>query len=250
MLKRAVDSVLEQSFRDFEFLICDDGSSHEAMEYLNQAAARDIRICLIRPGNKLDLAAKLNVCLDAANGEYIGRMDDDDYSYPDRFEKQLAVLETDQAIGFVGCNVELRKKGKTVGTRTLPLYPAVKDYYIVQPYIHPALLFRREALCAVNGYSEKTAQVLCEDYDLLLRLHREGYLGKNIQEVLLAYTVPESAKGSRTMRHRLNETITRFCRYKDLGILPKALPYVVKPVLTGLLPEKTLMMIKRKYYGR
>ena len=248
MLRRSVESIISQSFQDFEFLICDDGSSQEAQDYLNLAAAADSRIRLIRPGDKFSLAPKLNACLVAARGLFIGRMDDDDYARPDRFEKQISALMSDSKLSFVGSNVDLWQNEQTVGTRFLPECPTIRDYYITQPYVHPALIFKREALFKVGGYSEKRSQELCEDYDLLLRLHKNGYLGKNLQESLLTYTIPLNAKGSRRMRHRFHEMVTRFCRYRELGILPGALPYVVKPVLTGLLPEKLLIQIKRRYY--
>lgn len=249
-LRRAVESVLGQSFRDFEFLICDDGSSPEARAYLDRAAAKDVRIRLIRPGDRLGLASKLNACLEAAGGRFIGRMDDDDFSHPDRFRKQLEALMDDSEIGFVGCNVELFQNGRVVGIRILPEYPTLRDFYIVQPYIHPALIFRREVLSSVGAYSEGKRQELCEDYDLLLRLLKNGYRGRNLQESLLIYTIPSSARGKRTMHHRLNETMTRFCRFRELGVLPKALPYVIKPVLTGLLPERLLMEVKKRYYDK
>ena len=111
---------------------------------------------------------------------------------------------------------------------------------MVQPYIHPTLLFRREALAAVGGYSEEKHCILCEDYDLLLRLYAQGYSGANLQERLFDYTVPATAKGSRRMCHRWNEAVTRYRRFRQLGVLPGALPYVVKPLAVGLLPEPIL----------
>ena len=66
----------------------------------------------------------------------------------------------------------------------------------------------------------------------------------NLQENLLDYTLPQTAKGSRKMRHRWNETVTRYCRFRELGILPQALPYVIKPLAVGLLPEPVLRRLK------
>ena len=249
LLKRSVESILNQSFSDFELLICDDGSRKEALQLLDGYAERDGRLRLIRPGDKLDLASKLNTCLRCARGAFIARMDDDDCSHTDRFKKQLEQLESHEEIAFVGCNVTLVCQGEPLGTRALPEYPEIRDFYLVQPFVHPALVFRREALEAVNGYSESPRQILCEDYDLLLRLYAAGFRGMNLQEVLLDYTIPATAKGSRTMRHRWNEVLTRYDRYRELGILPSAAPYVVKPLAVGLIPEAILKKIKRKGIG-
>ena len=243
LLRRSVESVLNQTFDDFEFIICDTGSSVEATTYLESLA--DSRIKLVRRDGCLDLASKLNACLDVAKGQYIARMDDDDFSHSERFEKEVAFLESNN-FDFVGCNVALIQNGKEVGQRILPEKPTVRDFYLTQPYIHPALIFRKDALDAVGGYSESETCRLCEDYDLLLRLYKDGFVGANLQEVLLDYTIPLTTKGNRTMHYRMNEVKTRFRRFKELGKLPRALPYVVKPIITGLLPEKVLARAKRR----
>ena len=246
MLCRAVQSILNQSITDFEFLICDDGSSKEAMEYLDEISAADSRIKLIRHGELFSLPQKLNACLAAAKGKYIARMDDDDYSHPNRFVQQIDYLEKHSDIAFCGCSVNLCRNGAVIGKRILPHFPTVEDFYFVQPFIHPALMFRREALIAVNGYSEDKYCILCEDYDLLLRLYAVGYKGANIQQELFDYTLPLSAKGSRKMKHRFNEAVTRYRRFGDLKRLPKALPYVIKPLAVGLIPEPVLKKIKER----
>ena len=115
LLERSVRSILTQSFGDLELLICDDGSSVEAAALLDGAARCDPRIRLIRPGGVYPLPHKLNACLRAARGAYIARMDDDDFSRPDRLEKQLAYLRAHPDIAFVGCNVELVRGGQPAG---------------------------------------------------------------------------------------------------------------------------------------
>lgn len=246
VLERSVASMLAQTEGDFELLICDDGSSVDAMALVERMAAEDGRIRLLRPGGVASLPCKLNVCLKSAKGEWIARMDDDDYSHPDRLEKQLAYLQAHQELDFVGCNVNLVCEGRPVGQRRVPARPEVRDFYFSQPYIHPTLLFRRETLERVDGYSEDKRCVLCEDYDLLLRLYAAGCRGGNLQEALFDYTLPPSAKGSRRMCHRWNETVTRYRRFKQLGELPKAWPYVVKPLAVGLVPEKVLRWMKER----
>ena len=244
LLKRSVSSILDQTCPEFELLICDDGSTAEAMAYLDALALEEPRVRLIRRGELFSLAAKLNACLREAKGEWIARMDDDDFSHPERFEMQIEYLKTHSEIAFVGCNVNLWRDGNPVGERVLPEKPLVRDFYFVQPYIHPTLMFRKEALLKVGGYSESETCLLCEDYDLLLRLYGAGYPGANMQEKLFDYSVPAAAHGNRKMRHRWNEVRTRFARFRELGVLPGALPYVVKPIFVGLIPEKILRKLK------
>lgn len=246
LLKRSVDSILNQTLTDFEFLICDDYSVREAKELIENYSRTDSRVKLIRAGDKLSLAAKLNACLKVAAGEYIARMDDDDAAVPDRLEKQVNTLRKQEDISFAGSNVAIVRDGRHCGEWHLPEYPEIRDFYITQPYIHPTLVFRKSCLDKIGGYSESDRQVLCEDYDLLLRLYGSGYRGRNLQENLLVYTIPSTAKGARKMRHRWNETVTRWERFRDLDILPGALPYVFKPLAAGLLPESLLRLVKSR----
>ncbi|MCQ5128152.1 glycosyltransferase [Butyricicoccus faecihominis] len=248
-LRRSVTSILLQTYREFELLICDDGSSKAAQELLSELAKADRRIRLIRCGNLIGLPAKLNACLQEAKGIYIARMDDDDYSHVDRFEKQMQFLSENNNVGFVGCNVNLYCAGKIVGKRKLPEYPTVYDFLFVQPYIHPTLIFRREILEMVDGYSENKYCALCEDYDLLLRIYENGYHGANIQEIIFDYSVPTTVKGKRRMSARWNETVTRFRHFRLLHLLPKAWPYVFKPLLVGLMPAQILRMVKKRHDG-
>lgn len=247
LLRRAVQSVLDQTCAELELLICDGGSSPDACRLLDSFAAADSRVRLLRDAHlPTDLAHKLNACLNASSGAWIARMDDDDVSHPQRFARQLAYLNAHPEVSFVGCNACLYRNGASAGRRTLPERPTVRDFYWTQPYLHPALLFRREALLAVGGYSEKASCILCEDYDLLLRLYAAGYQGANLQDCLLDYTLPAAVKGSRTMRHRWNEAVTRFYRFRELGCLPGAWPYVVKPLAVGLLPGPVLERLKKR----
>lgn len=245
VLRRSVDSILNQTFSNFEFLICDDGSSKQVQTYLDNVAIKDSRIRLIRSGNAFLLPVKLNLCLKKANGKYIARMDGDDFSHPTRFQRQIDYLLKYPEISFVGCNVNLIQNEKIVGKRSFSEYPQIRDFYMTQPYIHPTLIFRKDVLEAVNGYSEDKSVILCEDYDLLLRLYAKGFYGANLQEILFDYTIPATAKGNRKMCHRRNEFVTRYRRFKELGLFPGALPYVIKPIIVGLLPERILKRIKK-----
>lgn len=249
MLKRAVDSILNQSFGDFEFLICDDGSSEEVKRYLDKASENDSRIIMVRQGNMISLSEKLNICLKHSEGRYIARMDDDDYSHRKRFEIQLAFLKNDFSVDFVGCNVALSDNNKITGSRIFPKNPCVKDFFFTQPFIHPTLMFRREALLAVNGYSEDKRCLFCEDYDLLLRMYYAGMKGANIQTILFNYTLSETAKGKKKYQYRINEAYIRFVRFKELKCLPFAMPYVIKPLVVGLIPYRLLTQIKKLRRG-
>lgn len=250
LLERSVASILEQDESSLELLLCDDGSIPAAQRLLEGLAAGDGRLHLLREGSLFSLPEKLNACLAQARAPFLARMDDDDYSRPDRFSRQLAFLQEHPSAAFVGSGASLRRGGVPVGVRSFPSYPTVRDFLFVQPFLHPTLLFRREALLAVGGYSLDRRCLLCEDYDLLLRLYEAGFAGANLPEPLVDYTVPETARGHRTMGHRWNETVTRYRRFRALGLLPGAWPYVVKPLAVGLVPEVLLGKLKEHTYGK
>lgn len=249
LLYRSVCSVLQQSETDFELLICDDGSTAEAAAQVDRFAQQDYRVHPIRPGKKRTLSEKLNACLRQARGEWIARMDDDDYAHPDRFEKQISCLNDHPEIDFIGSNVSIWNGNRIVGERVFPEYPEIQDFMFRQPFVHPSMIFRKKALSAVGGYSEDRYCNLCEDYDLLLRLYAAGYRGMNQQEALLDYTVLETAHSKRKMRYRWNETVTRYRRFEQLGLLPKRLPYVIKPLAVGMIPQPLLARLKRSFDG-
>lgn len=249
LLARSVNSILEQTVSEIELLICDDGSTDEARALLDDYAKRDGRVRLVRPGGMFSLSQKLNSCLQTAQGRYIARMDDDDFSHVDRLERQLRCLREHPETDFVGCCANIVRSGKVIGMREFPEFPKVEDFFFVQPFLHPSLIFRCEAIQTVGGYSESRYCELCEDYDLLLRMYEVNLVGMNLQTPLLDYTISETAKGSRTMRHRWNEAVTRYRHFKTLKALPKAWPYVLKPLAVGLVPPRILAKAKERRYG-
>lgn len=243
LIQRSIQSILDQSVPDFEYLICDDGSTATAMALIDQFAEKDPRIHVVRIGGKYALAEKLNACLKEARGELIARMDDDDYAHPDRFEKQAACMMAHPEIDFLGSGVYTWNENEIIGERILPECPEVRDFLFRQPFVHPSMMFRAKTLLSVGGYSEDPHCILCEDYDLLLRLYAAGYQGMNQQEALLDYTVRETS--NRKMRHRWNETVTRYRRFRELGLLPEKFLYVIKPLVVGMIPVPILTRLKR-----
>lgn len=244
-LEQAVRSILIQTITDFEFLICENASDSEALSVLTTLSEEDARIRLIDGRGADTLPKKLNRCLCQARGKWIARMDDDDISYPCRFEKQLHFLQKSPDCAVVGCCVR-EINGTIESVRNLPQWPSIQDFQVTLPFVHSALMLRRTAIEAAGGYSEHPRQVGCDDYDLVLRIYALGYRGANIQEVLLDYSVISSQLCRRPYRLFLNEYFTRMERFKVLGLLPRWLPWAIKPLLVGLLPRSFLYWIKHR----
>ena len=169
----AIESILGQTFEDFEFLIIDDGSSDRTPEIINHYAERDNRIKhLINETNK-GLPASLNRGIEAANGEYIARMDADDKSRPERFERQVEFLETNPDVHVVGCDVRVfGVNGEYFGDREFRQDGRDPDTLRQEgPQVaHPSVMMRRTSVRAVDGY--RTAFKYAQDLDLWIRMAR------------------------------------------------------------------------------
>lgn len=243
MLIRAVRSILAQTFSGFEFLICESESSPEVSAALQSLEGEDIRIRLVDGNGANTLAKKLNRCISQSRGTWLARMDADDFSYPERFQRQLNYLKLHRECDVIGCWV--REIGGVQPTvRMLPAHPTKRDFRFTLPFVHPALILRRDAVVSAGGYSENPAQTGCEDYDLLLRLYAQGYQGANLQEILIDYSIVSSQLYPRKYRLFVNEFMTRWCLFRSMGLLPQWLLWAVKPLVVGLLPRKLLYRIK------
>ena len=236
-LMRAVRSIIAQTMKEWEMILYDDGSSIECREIIRDAAALDKRIYYVRNEKNRGLAYALNQCIRRAQGEYIARMDDDDESLPERFEKQYKFLETHQEYQWTGSNAELFDEDGVWGIQKVTEIPRETDFLKYSPYIHPSVMFRKETLTKNYGYIPSGVTRRCEDYELFMRLHLRGYHGYNIQENLLLYREDKKAFEKRKMNFRMNEMMIRYRGFKRLGILkPATIPYVFRPIAGGVVP--------------
>jgi glycosyltransferase involved in cell wall biosynthesis len=187
-LREALDSVLAQSFPDFECVIVDDGSRDGSLAILRDYESRDRRVRVISRPNK-GLTVSLNEAIATVRGEFIARMDADDVCLPTRFAEQVAFLRSNPGVLVVGSSVELIDPyGVPIGTVHYPTDHAEIDARLlageggVLP--HPATLLRTAAVRAVGGYREEFNN--SEDLDLWLRLAEVGRVA-NLPGVLLKY---------------------------------------------------------------
>ena len=234
---RSMRSILDQTMTDLEVIICDDGSTDDTYTRLRTYAECDKRIRLIRQERNAGLAVALNRCIAEASGTYICRHDADDISVVDRLEKQLRFLHDWPDIGFVGSNVLLYDGDRRWGRRIFPEFPEKKDFLFTMPYVHGALMFRREVLVDSGGYRTDKIAYRVEDYELLMRLYAHGVRGANIQEYLYEFLENDDSYRRRKYRYRINEARVRCQGFSALELMPGAVPYVVKPLIVGLLPK-------------
>ena len=249
MLLDSVQSIIDQTFKDWEFIICNDGSSNNTLEILDEIAKLDVRIKIISYDENHGLAYALNECLKHAKGKYIARQDDDDISYPDRLQKQYDFISNHNEYAIVGTCADVFDNGGIWGAFMLEEYPAKNTFLWNSPFIHPSVLFEKDALIASEGYRVAKETRRCEDYDLFMRMYSLGYKGCNLQEKLYKYRILLDNGKYRPMKYRIDEAKVRYIGFKKMNLGIKSIPYIVKPIIIGLIPQKLFRKIRKKNYS-
>lgn len=205
-LDAAVESILGQTFDDFEFLIIDDGSTDRSREILAAYAEQDKRLRVITRENR-GLVASLNQLIEEAGAALIARMDADDISHPERLARQVAFLEANPDHGVVGtCCDDIDESGAPA-PGSWPSHPLTHEAFLENiatggPLLaHPSVMFRRDVVAGVGGYHSAFRH--CEDFDLWLRLADRTRIA-NLPDRLLRY---RHYQGQVSSRHAFEQQI-------------------------------------------
>lgn len=218
-LDEAICSVLAQTFRDFEFIIIDDGSTDGTARILERFRREDGRIRLYSQPNR-GLVTSLNLGMKLAAGEYIARMDADDISLPDRFAAQVAYMDAHKEVGVCGTWVETFGSGRSDIVR----YPSddgtIRSWLLFESAMaHSSVMLRRSTLES-HGLVYDIHALHAEDYDLWVRAAHHTILA-NIPAVFLRYRVHPQQVGSRYEEEmRESAQRIRLAQLDRLGIRP------------------------------
>jgi hypothetical protein len=209
-LREAVDSVLGQTYRYFEFLIVDDGNCDSALiEYLGSVEASDSRVRVLHEPQR-GLTRSLNRGLDQARGDWIARQDADDWSAPHRLEMQVRFLEANREVCLCGSNAWTHQaSGRPLWPTDLPRGHAeiLGVFPARNPFIHGAAIFSRRRALALGGYCESFP--CAQDYDFFWRLAETGPVA-NLAEPLYHYRyTPGSISASRATDQAVAYTAAR-----------------------------------------
>jgi glycosyltransferase involved in cell wall biosynthesis len=193
---RAIDSILNQTMKDFEFIIVDNASTDRTKEIVS--AYSDSRIIFIKNTTNLGQTKALNIGIKISKGEFIARMDADDISLPERLQIQYTHMMKNDSLAVLGSwFLEIDEKGKTIRKFTLPTNPLEIKCFLLgssnlsyQCVPHPIVLMRKKALFEVGLYSE---DYLAQDYDLWVRLSRRHPIA-NLDKVLFKYRIYQDSQ--------------------------------------------------------
>lgn len=248
-LVQAVKSILNQTYKNFEFIICDDGSTQN-IEIFKKLKTLDERLIIIKNDSNMGLAYSLNKCISISSGEYIARQDDDDISERNRLNIQIDFLEKHSDYSFVGSNIILFDENGEYSNFIFPKQPINNDFLFTSPFNHGSIIFRKKDLLEVNAYRVSKETRRCEDYDLFIRMYLDGKKGYNLQKYLYKFREDNNAKKRRRFKYRIDDMLVRKRYFKKMDFGLKRYFYIVKPVLVGLLPISLLNSLKRIYYKK
>ena len=235
-LQEALDSLYAQTYKDFEIVMCDDGSTDNTYEVAQDNLQQHDNIVLIRNEKNQGLNFTLNRCLQIARGEYVARMDGDDISLPSRFEKEVKFLDENPEYAIVSTPMKyfdglgIFRVGKAQGE------PNVVDFPRHTPFCHAPCMVRKEAYDAVEGYSVSGKLLRVEDYHLWIKMYSKGYRGYNLSEPLYMMRDDRNATIRRNFKSRMNEARVKAIAIKSFHLPVTQYIHCLKPIVLGLIP--------------
>lgn len=252
VLRQAIESIMKQDYENIELLICDDGSTNNTLQQINEIASLYDNIQVFHYEQNRGAAYARNLCIKHAKGQYIAVMDADDISEKSRIMKQVIYLQQHTEIGMVGCKAQFFKEkiGDDDEVYRYCQNPKGEDFLMNLPFVHASCMFRRGVLEKVSGYSTQKNRIRVEDYDMLLRIYESGYQGANLSEILYFIRRNRAQYKRRKYRYRFNEAQMKFQAFRKLDLMPKGIIYTIKPLVIGGVPPQMLDYLRKIYYNR
>lgn len=189
-LKEAIESILNQTYRDFEFIISYDDSSDKSLDIITEYKKNDPRIILLK-GKKRGLTKSLNDAIQSSKGKYIIRMDADDISLPDRIKLQYKFLINNALDICGGHYLFIDDKGRINGLNVTPISHEMCTLSLLfkVPFAHPSVMIRKSFLNNNSLQYGQSKNQLAEDLDLWVRMHKCGARFGNTNNVILKYRI-------------------------------------------------------------
>lgn len=248
----AIESILKQTMKDFEFLIIDDKSTDRTAKIIARYAKKDRRIHFVQNKENFGLTKNLNILLEKARGEYIARMDADDVAMPTRFARQVAFLKKHKDISLVGTWAEvIDKNDRVIGK--LEYVTAHKDIQRNMTersqIIHPSVMFRKSIVKKIGVYDEKFRSA--QDYEYFARVMSQ-FTVANMPEKLMRYRWDfdqnEGFKNNR--RQERNGWVTRWRMFTKYHWPIRYLIYTIKPAIAFCIPSSWRMWVVKRRAGK
>ena len=248
-LRQAIDSVLAQTYTNWQFIICNDCSTDGTQVILDEyKKIYPDKFVLIRNEKNSRLAFSLNHCLEYADGEFSARMDGDDYIAPDKFEKQINYLRTHTELQLCGTLMQTfdgNDLGRVIAYKE---FPDKTDLRHGPVFAHATIMMYTEVYKALGGYTVCARTARSQDYDLWFKFFAAGYKGGMLQEPL--YYVREDANAylRRKAKLYLWAVVTRWKGFNSVKMPIYYYPYVLAPIVAMIRNEARKIVARKKIH--
>ena len=247
-LVEALDSLYAQTYKRFKIILCDDGSTDDTYNVAFNYASKHDNIILVKNDKNMGLNYTLNHCLEYADTEFVARMDGDDISLPERFEKEISFLDGHPEYAVVsGPMIYFDEKGdfkSGIGHGEVKKQDFIKTSVIC----HAPCMGRTAVFKEVGGYTVDKRLLRIEDYHLWFKIFSAGHKLYMLSEPIYKMRDDRNAFKRRTFKSRVNATRLRLKVYKHLGIPIRYYPTAFKGLIVGVLPKTVYKKLHQKRF--
>ena len=209
-LFESINSLLNQTFKDFELIIVNDCSTDDSLRIIEQLMLKDSRIILLNNQNNIGLTKSLNKAIKVSHGKYIARQDADDISYITRLEKQIDYLEKNSEVVLLGSKHIDIKNGKKQENSFITDEKINKDIYLYNPFAHSTAIFQKSIFIKIGLYDE--SYVTSQDFDAWNRLAQVGKIAM-LNKCLVERRIHENSISSKRHRTQIINTFRTKFKY-------------------------------------
>lgn len=243
-LERALDSILEQTYSNWFMICCDDGSDDRSYDILLDYKRRyPDRFLILHNEENKHLPYSLNRCLEYVTTDLVARMDGDDQSLPERFEKQLRFLREHPECDLVGTGVRISNGSKIIGEIIRPPAPEKEELIRSLPFSHATIMTYKRVYDQLGGYSPDPSVLRVEDLELWFRFFAQGFCGRNLTDMLYMIVEDRAAIKKRTLRGRINGVKVCWRGYRMLGFRKWVYLLPLVSIVKGLLPIRLYQLL-------
>ena len=232
----ALDSLYAQTYQDFNVILCEDGSSDDTYAVAKEYAKSHGNIILLRNERNMGLNYTLNRCLEHADTEYIARMDGDDISLPERFEKEINFLDSHPEYAVVSGPMIYFDENGDFRTGKGKGEVHKEDFIMGSPVCHAPCMARTEAFRSVGGYSVGNRFLRAEDYHLWFKLFSEGYKLYMLNDVIYKMRDDRNALNRRNFKCRKNIAYVMHIGFTMIGLPWYTQIFALKPIIMYFIP--------------
>jgi len=244
-VKEAIESILNQTFSIFEFLIIEDASKDKCLKIIQSYEKKDKRITLFMNEENKGLTKNFNFLLKQSKWEFVARMDCDDISEPEGLQIQLQSIKK-KKIDILGTQaININEKGDYISDRNVPTTHQEIDKMLpkLNPLIHPTILFKRSSLLKRKGYDEKYRT--SQDYALWFKAVANGLKIENLDLKLLRNRINENYLKRKTLKYHLNDYKIKKEGFKLLQLPFYMYFFLIIPLILSITPQFLYKYLKK-----